>query len=71
MTIPTSLEHGPHERQTVKVALELDHGVAACLRREAARRDTTLDYLLRNLLGTIADDRLTTAILDDGADLPG
>jgi hypothetical protein len=51
--------------------LELDHAVAVRLRREAARRETTLDYLLRSLLGTIADDKLTTAILDDGADLPG
>jgi hypothetical protein len=48
----------------------LEHRVAARLRREAARRETTLDYLVRNLLGTIADDKLTTAILDDGSELP-
>jgi hypothetical protein len=70
MTIPAPPEHGPHERQTVKVALELDHAVAVRLRREAARRETTLDYLVRSLLGTIADDKLTTAILDDAGDLP-
>jgi hypothetical protein len=27
--------------------------------------------LIRDLLGTIADDKLTTAILDDGSDLGG
>jgi hypothetical protein len=49
--------------------LELEHTVVVRLRREAARRQTTLDYLVRSLLGTIADDKLTTAILDDGGDL--
>jgi hypothetical protein len=32
---------------------------------EAARRDTTLNYLIRTLLDVIAVDKLTTAILDD------
>ena len=36
------------------------------LRREAAKRETTLDYLVRSVLDVVARDKLTTAILDDG-----
>jgi macrodomain Ter protein organizer (MatP/YcbG family) len=55
---------------TVKVALDLEHAVVVRLRREAPRRETTLDYLLRSLLDTIATDQFVTAVLDDGSDLP-
>jgi hypothetical protein len=45
------------KHQTVKVAMRL--------RREAAKRETTLDYLVRSVLDVVARDKLTTAILDD------
>ena len=48
------------------VAIELEHAVVVRLRREAAKRETTLDYLVRNLLGTIAADKLVDAVLNDG-----
>ena len=54
------------KHQTVMVALELPHDVAMRLRREAARRETTLDYLLLSVFDVVARDKLTTAILDDG-----
>lgn len=59
-----------YQRNTVALELELDRGVAVCLRREAARRDTTLDYLVHHLLDVIAADGLTGAILDDGDHSP-
>jgi hypothetical protein len=35
------------------------------LRPEAARRDVSVDRLVRDLLDVIAEDKLATAILDD------
>jgi len=35
------------------------------LRPEAARREVSVDRLIRDLLDIIVDDKLTTAILDD------
>jgi hypothetical protein len=40
------------------------------LRRAAAARDVPLDYLVRNLLGTIADGMLVDAVLDDAPPVP-
>jgi hypothetical protein len=54
---------GAPERATTKV--ELDLGVVTPLRKEAARRDMSLQCLVTNLLDAIATDGLTTAILDD------
>jgi hypothetical protein len=42
-----------YQRTTVALVLEIDRDVAVCLRREAARRDTTLDYLVRSVLGRV------------------
>jgi hypothetical protein len=38
------------------------------LRAEAAKREKTVPQLVRNLLDVIVSDKLTTAILDDGAE---
>jgi hypothetical protein len=54
---------GVPERATTKV--ELDLGVVTPLRKEAARRDISLQCLVTNLLDVIATEQLTTAILDD------
>jgi hypothetical protein len=43
----------------------LDPGIVQPLRREAARRDVSLQHLVTSLLGVIVEDQLTTAILDD------
>jgi hypothetical protein len=48
-------------------AIELDHDLVVRFRAEAAKRETTVPQLIRDLLDVIATDRLTTAILDDGA----
>ena len=53
------------KHQTVKVALELPHDVAMRLRREAAKREESLDFFLRSLLDVVARDKLAGAILDD------
>jgi predicted subunit of tRNA(5-methylaminomethyl-2-thiouridylate) methyltransferase len=55
------------KHQTIEITLALvEHAVAVVLRREAARRETTLDYLVRSVLDVVARDKLTGAILDDG-----
>jgi hypothetical protein len=51
--------------------LEVEHGLVTQFRVEAARRDMPVKRLLHDLLDTIAADRLTGAILDDGGDLGG
>ena len=65
MSIP-QLGLGAYERPTISIALEIDRAVAVRLRHEAARRETTLDYLVRHLLDVVAAEQLTSAILDDG-----
>jgi hypothetical protein len=45
--------------------IEVDHDVIMLLRKEAAMRDVPVDRLIRDLLGVIAADQLTAAILDD------
>jgi hypothetical protein len=58
------------KHQRIKVALELEHAVAASLRREAAKRETTFDFLVRSLLDRIASDGLVDAVLDDAPPAP-
>jgi hypothetical protein len=47
--------------------VEIAHEVVVSLRREARRRDTTVERLARDLLDIIATDGLVGAVLDDGA----
>jgi hypothetical protein len=52
--------------QTRSPALfEIEHDLITRLRPEAARREVSVDRLIRDLLDVIVDDQLTTAILDD------
>ena len=55
------------ERPLVKI--ELPHQTACGLRREAAKRETTLQRLAVELLDLVVDDGLVGAVLDvdDGA----
>ena len=55
-------ETGIQERPTTKV--ELDPGIVTPLRKEAARRDMSLQRLVTDLLDVIVADQLMTAILD-------
>jgi hypothetical protein len=48
------------------VAVEIDREVARALRPEAARRGTSVPQLCRDLLETVATDKLVGAVLDDG-----
>jgi hypothetical protein len=48
-------------------AIEIEHDLIVRLRPEAAARETTVQNLVRELLDVIASDKLTAAILDDGA----
>jgi len=45
--------------------IEIDHDLVVLLRKEAAQRDIPVTRLIRDLLGVIATDGLTQAILDD------
>jgi hypothetical protein len=56
--------------QGIELSIELDHQAVVRLRRAAAARDVPLDYLVRNLLGTIADGMLVDAVLDDAPPVP-
>ena len=47
-----------------RTAIEIDPALILALRPEAARRDTTVPRLIHDLLDAIAEDKLTTAILD-------
>ena len=47
--------------------IEVERGIVTAFRREAAARETTVPRLIRDLLAIIANDRLTSAILDDAA----
>jgi hypothetical protein len=46
----------------------IEHDLVVQFRGEAAKRETTVPQLVRDLLGVIAADGLTTAILDDGTE---
>jgi hypothetical protein len=54
------------QRQTTTIAVEIEHHIIVCFRREAARRDVPVVRLIHDLLDVIVADGLTTAILDDG-----
>jgi hypothetical protein len=45
--------------------VEVDHTLLQRLRREAVRRDTPVNSLIRDLLSVIVADRLTAALLDE------
>ncbi len=45
--------------------IEIDRDLVVLLRKEAAQRDMPVNRLIRDLLGVIATDQLTAAILDD------
>jgi hypothetical protein len=56
----------PTQAQTRAPAkIEIEHDLITRLRPEAARREVSVDRLIRNLLDIIVDEKLTTAILDD------
>jgi hypothetical protein len=63
--MPACPELGPPLHTT---AIELDHDLVVRFRVEAAKRDTTVPQLIRDLLDVIAVDELTGAILDDGTE---
>jgi hypothetical protein len=50
--------------------VEVSHDLVLAYRKEAARRDVSVQRLVAELLDRIAGDQLTSAILDDGGDLP-
>jgi hypothetical protein len=54
------------QRQTTTLALEIEHRMVVCFRREAQQRDVPVTRLIHDLLDVIVADGLTTAILDDG-----
>jgi hypothetical protein len=47
------------------VAVPIDHDVITRFRKDAAARELTVPRLIADLLTTIADDHLVTAVLDD------
>ena len=49
----------------IEIRAHLPHELATRLRREACKRDTTVDRLIRDLLDTIVQDKLVQAVLDD------
>ena len=56
----------PTQAQTGSPAkIEVEHDLITRLRPEAARREVSVDRLIRDLLDIIVDDKLTTAILDN------
>ena len=46
--------------------IEVDREILVRLRPEAARRNVSVVFLIRDLLDVIVTDNLTGAILDDG-----
>jgi hypothetical protein len=54
--------------QSHPTAIELDRDLVVQFRAEAAKRETTVPQLIREMLNVIAADGLTTAILDDGTE---
>jgi hypothetical protein len=55
----------PAQLESRTTAIELDHDLVLRFRAEAAKRETTVPQLIRDLLDVIVTDGLTTAILDD------
>lgn len=58
---PSKPELPPH-----LTAIEVDAGVVKRLRPEATRRQLSVPALINNILVVTVEDKLTTAILDDG-----
>jgi len=63
--MPTMSTHPEFRSPLRTTAIELEHDLVVQFRGEAAKRETTVPQLVRDLLGVIAADGLTTAILDD------
>jgi hypothetical protein len=59
MTEPKPTRRAPHE-----ISIALDAEVISALRPEAARRDTAVPQLARDLIGIVVRDRLVSAVLD-------
>jgi hypothetical protein len=57
-----------HERSDT-VEVDVDREIVVRLRPEAAKRDLPVARLICDLLGVIATDNLTLAILDDDAEV--
>ena len=55
----------PTQAQSAPAKIEIEYDLITRLRPEAARREVSVDRLIRDLLDIIVDDKLTTAILDD------
>ena len=55
----------PQSQTRSPALVEIEHDLITRLRPEAARREVSIDRLIRDLLHIIVDDKLTTAILDD------
>jgi hypothetical protein len=51
--------------QRPPTVVEIAHNTVLSLRREAAKRETTVERLARELLDVIAADGLVGAVLDD------
>jgi hypothetical protein len=60
MTDPKPARKAPHE-----ISIALDAEVISALRPEAAKRATNVAQLARDLIGTVARERLVRAVLDD------
>jgi hypothetical protein len=55
----------------LSLTLALDFDLVVAFRPEAALRGTKVPRLVADLLRTIAQERLTAAVLDDGVSVPG
>jgi len=56
----------PAKIATLKTdTIEIDHDVIVGFRKEAEKRCVSVSRLIKDLLGVIAADQLTAAILDD------
>jgi hypothetical protein len=61
---------GRYESTLRVTTVELDHDLVFRFRDEAAKRGTTVSLPVREIPEVVAADKLTTAILDDGAEPP-
>jgi hypothetical protein len=59
---------GVEAYQRQPTIIEIAHETVLGLRREAAKREVTVERLAKDLLDVIASDGLVGAILDDTAD---
>ena len=64
------MDTGAAQKHPAALSIEIDHGLVAALRPEARRRDVSVARLVYDLLGSIAEDGLVTAVLDDSPPSP-